>query len=76
MHGLYMPSIAVANTTTTNTVIDARPGNSMDRLERALNALIADQKTEAAKATAASAPAEELEAEANPVKAEVVEVTE
>jgi hypothetical protein len=30
-------------------VIDARPVNSMDRLEAALNALVADQKSEAAK---------------------------
>jgi hypothetical protein len=75
MHGLYMPSIAFANNNTTNMVIDARPANSMDKLEAALNRLIADQKAEAAKAAKASEPVKELEVEADPAKAEADEVT-
>jgi hypothetical protein len=57
VHGLYQPSIAVANST--NMVIDARP-TATDRIEKAINALIEDQRRqEAARAVEAeAAPAE------------------
>jgi hypothetical protein len=66
MHGLYMPSIAIANNSTTNMTIHARPANSMDKLEAALNVLVADgRKTEAGKAAehdpVAAVPAETSE---------------
>jgi hypothetical protein len=58
-------------------MIDARPMTSTDRIEAALNALVDDgKKSKAAKAGETPEPAEEPEAEANPVKAEAKEVAE
>jgi hypothetical protein len=69
LHGLYQPSIAVANTRTSNTmIVDARPMSGTDRLEAALNALVADQKAEAAEAAKA--------AEHDPVAAVPAETSE
>jgi hypothetical protein len=55
-------------------MFDARPMTSTDRIEAALNALIEDGKK--SKAAETPEPAEEPEAEANPVKAEAKEVAE
>jgi hypothetical protein len=52
-------------------MIDARPMTSTDRIEAAFG-----KKSKAAKAAETPEPAEEPEAEANPVKAEAKEVAE